>query len=415
MYNASEMVAYTTLSGLKRYRLPVTCAEMNKCRSISSDTPEFAIHKATLQEYLWSEQWKERGALKHKKLGLEMNAKRSDLKERQKHKIAEGRTEIAQRELVCAYRVLSKGLEATLDHDWEFFKKYPPYSFPKPDAPEFPSPPPRPVSPREPASTDPEFQPKLETMDKLLHARRVQKEQEAHTRFEAAHSKWERLNFQMRQVYQQQISQYKDRVESLKNQYQQQLAAWEQGKTAYIRARETCVRLVEQKKAAYLEHEPHAVLDFFDMALARSQYPSCFPHSFEMDYDFKSRTLLIEYLLPPLRKLPRLARVVYDEGERTFHDIILADNERNVLYAQLLHELPLRTFHELFSVDIAVSLAAIRFFGYIFLEENKEPGKLPARVVEVQADRATFAALDLYHGNPAVIFEEMGGVIRSHE
>jgi len=127
MYDKTAIEEYTTPSGLKRYRVAVVNSLLNKHRFISSDSPEFAIHKATLQEMLWAEQWQERAALKHKKLGLEMNGKRTDLKVRQKLKIAEERTNIAQGELAAAYNVLRRGLESPISFDWDFFERCPDY------------------------------------------------------------------------------------------------------------------------------------------------------------------------------------------------------------------------------------------------------------------------------------------------
>lgn len=415
MYDKSTVNTYTTPSGLKRYRLPVQCAQMNKHRNISSDTPEFAIHKATLQEMIWADQWQERAALKHKKLGLEMNGKRSGLKVSQKHKIAEGRTNIAQYELNAAYNVLAQRLEAGANFDWEFFKSCAEYPFPKPELNDLPPPPARPLLPREPSPTDSTFQPKLEAMDSLRPGRRLQKEQEARARFEAVHAQWERMCAQIKHAYQQQLLQYKSTVDARKAQHERQVQAWEQGNAVFMREREACIRMVEHKKAAYLEHEPHAVLDYFDMALAHFSYPFCFPHSFELDYYVNNRALIIDYLMPPLRALPRLARVLYNEEDDLFHEIILTEGERNSLYARLLHELPLSVFYELFAVDTAVALAAIGFRGYIFLDENKDSGKPPTRVVEVQIDRATFAATDFFHGDSSLIFEDLGGVIHPLE
>ena len=227
MYDESAMETYTNLSGLKRYRFPVVSPQLTRQRYISSDTPEFAIHKATLQEMIWAGLVKERNALKHKKLGFEMNSKRVDLKTRQKHKIAEGRTEIAQQELALAYRVLLVGLNAPLDYDWEYFNKYPEYPFPRPVVPNYPVSPPKIQLPREPQLTDPDFQPKLDAMDKLWPIRRAHKAEEARRFFEMAHNQWERSSVQARHRYHQQMEIYKGSIEALKNKFQQQMAAWE--------------------------------------------------------------------------------------------------------------------------------------------------------------------------------------------
>mgnify|MGYP000157573907 CR=1 FL=1 len=164
-----------------------------------------------------------------------------------------------------------------------------------------------------------------------------------------------------------------------------------------------------------IRDRPHAVLDFFDMALAWTPYPSCFPHSFEMDYDARNRVLLVDYLLPPLKVLPRLAKVTYNENDNAYHEIVLGDDERNALYARLLHEIPLRTFHELFTIDASVSLAAVHFRGYLFLAENKAQPKPPACVLQVKVDRSVFASIDLYHSDVITVFEELGGVIQPLE
>lgn len=415
VYDESAIDLYTTPSGLQRYRLPVICAQLNKHRYVSSDTMQFAIHLASLQEMIWATQWQERAALKHRKLGLEMNAKRPDLRPQQKKKIAEARTEIAQNELAVAYQLLSHALGNDRDFDWGFFKKCPEYPFPKPTPPQFPAPPPKPILSREPQPTDFIFQPQLDPIDKLVPVKRHQKEQEARERFHVAHKKWQQVMVNIRRVYQQQITQYQETCEQLKRRYQQEMQQWEQGRAHYLREREKCIQMVERKSAAYLAHEPHAVLDYFDMALAHSNYPHCFPHSFELDYYTTQRVLIVDYLLPALKVLPRLARVIYREEDNAFHEILLSEEERSLLYAKVLHEIPLRTFYELFKADIAVSLAAIQFRGYLFLDEDKETGRPPTKVVEVQADRAIFAAVDLYHGDPALIFENLGGVIHPLE
>lgn len=415
MYDESAIEVYTTASGLQRYRLPAVFPQSNKHRNISSDTPLFAVHKAAMQEMYWMRQWEARSAFKHKKLGLEMNAKRKDLKTRQKERIAEGRTELAQQELSSAYKILENALQNPLNYDWGAFKSFPPFPVEKPAPPEMPAPPIKPGLPREPYPDDVTFLPKLEAIDKLRRSKREQKEQEARQRFESAHKQWEQVCRRVMHLYHAQINQYKNHVQEMRAQYQQQFQLWEAEKERYNRERMQCLQIIQRKEAAYLEHEPHAVLDFFDMALSFSDYPVCYPQSYELDYDAHNRILLLDYLMPPLRVMPRLAKVTYDETTDSFHDILLTDDERNGLYARVLHEIPLRTLHELFTLDTSVALASIHFRGYLFLQENAAPGTPPLRILTLKVDRGIFAALDLYHNDPTVVFEELGGVIKPLE
>lgn len=371
---------------------------------------------AVFQDMLWQQAHEERATIKRKKLGFEMNAKRKELSSQQKLKIAEGRTEIAQQELKAAFQTLAAGLDNPLDFDWDKLKSYPEYPRPKPAKPAAPEPPFKPALPREPLPTDGAYQPKLEPLDKLRRAKRDEKAREARERYEAAHEKWKQVCARVTKVYQSQKLQYKQAVEQVQQQHQQQVTAWEAGREKYRQEREQCVQLVDKKKAAYLEHEANAVIDFFDMALAWAAYPSSFPHSYEMDYDAQNRLLTLDYLLPPLRVMPRLVTVVYNESTHSFHETLLSDEERNGWYAKLLHELPLRIILEMFSIDNAASLAAIQFRGYLFLSDNKkQQPKPPACVLNVQADRGVLASIDVYHADPVVVFEELGGMIRPLE
>ena len=176
MYDESAIEVYTTPSGLQRYRLPAIYTQLNKHRNVSSDTPEFAVHKAVFQEILWKAQHEHLIAVKRKKLGLEMNAKRPDVTPRQKRKIADSRSELAQQEMSYAYNALANGLRHGPKFAWDNMKKYPDYPKPRPKEPMLPNAPEKPAVPREPQITDTIFQPKLDPMDRLMRSKREQKE-----------------------------------------------------------------------------------------------------------------------------------------------------------------------------------------------------------------------------------------------
>ena len=372
MYDKSSITAYITAFGHKRYRMPVYCSELPRHRSISSDTPEFVIHKAALQEKIWKAKWEERKAIKHKKLGLEMNAKRLDLKLRHKLKIADERTAFAQQELHTAYHGLVQRLEEGATFDWDYFKTCSEYPVVKPVSGSAPVPPPQPAFPREPQPTDPAFQPKREVMDSLMRKKREAKEREAFARFEAYHRHWQQMCGQIKHNYEQQWLQYQKSLKAAQAKHEETVRKWQQDKEAFLRQREACIALIKEKTAAFHEREANAVLDFFDMALAQFSYPTCFPHSYEMDYDETNRLLVVDYLMPTLRALPRLVKVDNNEDDELFHEVLLSENEQSMLYARLLQELPLRIFYELYSIDTADALNAISFRGHIFLENNKK-------------------------------------------
>jgi restriction system protein len=172
---------------------------------------------------------------------------------------------------------------------------------------------------------------------------------------------------------------------------------------------------VESKKIAFTKNDPHAILDFFDMVLAFSNYPPLFPQSYEIDYDEGKRDLVIDYLLPPLKVLPRLQAVNYDKDADAFYESVLEEDERNQKYAQLLHEMPLRNFYEIFTADKSETVAAVQFRGYLYLQQDAKSGGTPSCVLAIRAERDSFLTLNLAECDPLDAFTELGGTIQANE
>ena len=415
MYDESAIEVFTTPLGLERYRLPALYKQLNKHRNVSSDTPEFAVHKAVFQEILWKAQHEHLVTVKRKKLGLEMNAKRSDVTARQKRKIAAGRNELAGQEMSYAYNVLANALRQGPKFSWDTLKKYPDFPKPRPNEPQMPLPPEKASLPREPQITDAIFQPKLDPMDRLMRSKREQKENEARVHFETAHTQWEQLTQRIRRLQQEQSVQHKKNFQDIREKYKQELAQWDQEKEQYYRAREKCAHIVESKKTAFLKNDPHAILDFFDMVLAFSNYPPSFPQSYEIDFDVANKVLVIDYLLPPLKALPRLRSVDYDKDSDSFFESVVDEGERDQQYANLLHEIPLRTFFEIYTSDRTEAIAAVQFRGYLYLQKDAQSGGVPSCVLAIRAEREAFLAINLAECDPLGAFVELGGTIQPAE
>lgn len=412
MYDIEALEEHTTPCGHRRFRLPVLDTSLNRHRFISSDTREFACHKAALQASLWATLGEQRAAARRKRLGLEMNGKRADLKARQKQTIAEERTALARHEFSWAYDVLALALRTPLQYSWDFFRQQSNFIVPRPEVTGGKEPTP-PIYPREPQKDDFAYTPKYEAMDALRPSRKQQKDQEAQTRFVQAHQQWQQLCARMQSVYKEQIAIYTHNRQQLLSSQEAQLKNWEKAREEHVRMQAASIEMVSAKEEAFKQGEPNAVLDYFDMALALSPYSPCFPHSFESDYRVESQRLVVDYLLPTLKALPRLVTVVYNENTDSFSDQIITDEQQTALYAKLFYEIPLRTFHELFSVDTAETLKAIRFRGYLFLEDNQDSNVPPFHVVDVLAHRDKFLQLNLAEQTPVQVFESLGGVINS--
>lgn len=409
MYDESRLEAFRGDSGLERYRLPVRFPPLSKFRVVTSDMPLFVVHKAAIQAEQWARMWEHRCELKRRRLGLEMNAKRKDLSPKQKRKIAEGRTQLAQDEMAGVVGVFPQALQNPLRVDWEALKKYPDYILPPPEAPQWPERPVMPALPREPQLTDEAYLPALGPMDKLVKARREEEEQSARARYTFAHTKWREICDRIAGVHREQLRRWSLAVQEMKTGYESAVARWEEARDRYRLERQQCLPLIDAKYQAYLLGEPFAVLDYCEHALSISPYPDFFPQAFDMDYYPQARGLSVDYLLPPLRVLPWLKSVAYDEKNDAFHDTLYSEEERAATYAGLLYALPLRTLHELFSTDIAGALDVVRFVGYVFLDEHPAPGVPPVCLLSIETTKAAFQALSLEGADLVECFQRLGG------
>ncbi len=410
MYDENRLEAFRGDSGLERYRMPVRCPELGKYRIVTSDMPLFVVHKAAIQTALWARQWARRSEIKHRRLGLEMNAKRRETTGPQKAKIAAELTALARDEVAPLNTLLADALANPVSLDWELFRRYPDYPLPQPAPPQWPTTPEMPALPREPRATDEAYLPVLDAVDKVVKARREEKERAAAEKFKAAHRKWEEIAQRMGQVHQEQMHRHALAMQQEKARHDQAMAEWEAARQQYLEDRRQCLPLIDAKRQAYRIGEPFSVMDYCEQLMALSQYPDYFPQSFDIDYYPETRGLSVDYLLPPLRALPWLKAVEYSEAENTLRNILFTEEERMVFYARLLYEIPMRVLHELFARDTADVLKVVRFMGYVFLEENPPLGQPPSLVLTVEATKRGFMALDLTPQNAVDCFENIGGV-----
>lgn len=413
MYEEQDLESYQSGAGLQLYRMPVRFPALGKQRVVFSDMPILVVHKAALVEKIWQAQLDHRNEVKRKRLGLEMNAKRPDLKPTHKFKIAESRTALSQEEWRDIAGILSEALKTTPRLDWEKVKDYPDYTVPRPEPPEFPPPPEMPRIPREPLRTDEAFIPQLDAMDKLIRSRREEKEAEALARYEAAHKQWEKVCQHIMQHHQAELQQHQQVVRSLKAQHEQALALWEQARKRYIAEREQCKPIIDAKQKAYRLGEPYAVLDYCDLLLTYARLPDLFPHSYDMDYYELDRGIQVEYLLPPLRSFPWLYAVEYDPSTDSFQERLLTEEQRTTVYATALCDTVLRVMYELFAGDEVGRVDQIHFDGYMFPEDKPRPGTPPTLVVTLRTTKQAFLDEDLTAGDPADVITRLGGIFHT--
>jgi restriction system protein len=180
---------------------------------------------------------------------------------------------------------------------------------------------------------------------------------------------------------------YERAVEAARAEHQQALAVWESAKSRLKTDFETAVQDHQRKEAERLETlkaekqryaaecrtreeeaaernaeverliadlgygVPEAVEEYVSIVLSNSVYPECFPVQQTFSFDPKTAELTLRALVPPPDKIPTIKAYKYTKATDEISTTELSQKACKDRYAGAVHQVALRTFHEVFGAD----------------------------------------------------------------
>ncbi len=198
----------------------------------------------------------------------------------------------------------------------------------------------------------------------------------------------------------------------------QLISEWVQSKNQkrqarYLQEVESFVKAeaaVEEMRARYEKLEPDAIEEYCDLVLIESEYPELVPKRWDIEYSPESRTLVLVYDLPAPDDLLDAESYRYIKSRDLIEPKRLKDAERRRIYDSVIHQLCIRTLHELFEADTVNALDGITFNGKV-TSVHPATGNEEAKVIlSVHADKGEFLAFDLARVDPKATFKHLKGV-----
>ncbi len=377
------MAAYPT------YQVEVSHQALHKYRLIRGTDPYVVEQKAAAQRRVWDEMWRK------KQTAQAVRQKREDAAREKESKkaLAAERTAEAQAALESIEQTLLHTLDVNDRIEWDSLVDRSPFPTPFPPKPQWH------VYPKEPQETDPEFTPTHRWYHGLLRNLRRKAEQEAKTKFLAAHEDWVK-----------QTAQVHDWNKALQQRYDQAVAEWQTQKQQFEREQALNNERIAAKKKSYFDRDPQAIAEYCDMVLSNSQYPDTFPQEWNLDYQPEAKTLAIDYFLPSLEDVPSLKEVRYIASRDEFTELHLQESALNKMYDSLLYQIALRTIHALYEADQIDSLASVVLNGWVRSIDKGTGKPITVCVLSVQAAREEFEKMDLKHVEPKTCFKTLKGV-----
>jgi restriction system protein len=157
------------------------------------------------------------------------------------------------------------------------------------------------------------------------------------------------------------------------------------------------------------EHE--AVLEYVGIVLGNSVYPQVLAVEHDYEFDPDTRELSLTTLVSPPDQLPAEKSYRWVKAKDEVIATLLSRKDLKERYASIVHQVALRTLHEIFEADRAARIQTITLH---VATETKDPATgLESRVVfvGVGAERDSFMTFDLHNIVPAATLEHLGAAM----
>ncbi len=158
------------------------------------------------------------------------------------------------------------------------------------------------------------------------------------------------------------------------------------------------------------DDDDRAIEEHAELVLNSSHYPDWVAVDFDLGYSADTKTLVVEYRLPLEDHIPSLKSVTYVQSRDEMKQATISNREKTALYESVLHQIALRTLHELYEADEISALDAVVFNGWV---ESIDPATGQLRdgcIMSVQARREEFLALNLAEVEPKACYRALKGV-----
>ena len=392
--------------GVPTYAIELWHDGLKKHRVIRDGSQEIARRKAELQVNEWHSRWSavatRQGELARRVFGRQRQEDRRAL--------AIEQTTDAQSEFDQLSKLLAFTLSVSDAIDWEKLKDKSLFPESQPILDSLPSEPKLPTLPNEPVATDAMYQPALGILDKLMRSRREQRTAEKLAKFEIDHEKWARNFDLIKRTHLSAIAAHQSLVEIRRQEHATLLSKWNHRKAHFLAEQSERHSAIDAKRFAYEAVSPDAITEYCDLVLSASQYPNYFPQEFDLDYEPKTKVLVVDYVLPSPSDMPSLKTVRYVASRDEFEELKISDSAAAKIYDDSLYQIVLRTVHELFEADTVGALQAVVFNGIVTSVDRSTGQEVTACVLSLRANREEFLLINLSQVDPKACFKSLKGV-----
>lgn len=156
---------------------------------------------------------------------------------------------------------------------------------------------------------------------------------------------------------------------------------------------------------------PGAVEEYISIVLSNSVYPVCFPVEHEFSFDPKEAELRLRVLVPGPDALPSTKAFKYVRSTDEISSSLLSQKAQRDRYASAVHQVALRTLHEVFEADrrALVNTITLEVGTQTIAPATGRETYIP--FVSAAAEREVFIGFDLSAVVPAATLQHLGAAV----
>lgn len=155
----------------------------------------------------------------------------------------------------------------------------------------------------------------------------------------------------------------------------------------------------------------YAIEDYVGIVLSNSVYPDAFPVEHDHRFDLASRELTLQVNIPEPALVPSVKEYRYVKAKDEITASPLTAKAQKDRYTSAVHQVAVRTLHEVFEADRAGKIHSIALTVGVnrIAPATGQPEYVP--LVTVAADRETFNSFDLANVVPSATLSHLGAAV----
>lgn len=154
-----------------------------------------------------------------------------------------------------------------------------------------------------------------------------------------------------------------------------------------------------------------AVQEYISIVLGNSVYPECFPVEHDFEFDSSLMELSLTVTVPSPDELPNVKAYKYNKSNDEVTSSTLPQKDLKERYANAVHQVALRTLHEVFEADRAGRIKTVSLSLGVESIDPATGQPQRAALVAVAADRDSFMSFDLSYVVPQKTLEHLNAMV----